>query len=74
MRITLNLDDDLVPTLRALAEARGQPLDAVVSGLLRQTLAPPTASNGPSDFPRFQIPAAAPPLTPEMVATALTGP
>jgi len=77
MRTTLNLDADVHRALKNLARERGESLGTIASGLIRQALRSPrtAASSGPvsriSGFPVFDVPADAPPITPEMVAEAL---
>ncbi len=71
MRTTLNLDDDLMRAIRALAHERGESLGAVVSALVRDALRAPDHVTYESDFPVFRVREDAPPLTPEMVAEAL---
>lgn len=71
MRTTLNLDDDLLRAVRSLARERGQSLGEVVTTLLRQALRPPVELGYEHDVPVFQVKEGAPPLTPEMVESAL---
>ena len=70
MRTTLNLDDDLLRAARSLARQRGESLGAVVSGLLRQALAPEPDLAYEMDVPVFTVREDAAPITPEMVEAA----
>jgi hypothetical protein len=70
MRTTLNLDDDLLRAARSLARQRGESLGAVVSGLLREALAPEADLAYEMDVPVFVVREDAPPITPEMVEAA----
>lgn len=70
MRTTINLDDDLLRAARSLARQRGESLGAVVSGLLREALAPAPDFAYEMDVPVFVVREGAPPITPEMVETA----
>lgn len=71
MRTTLNLDDDVLRAIRSLAKERGESLGAVVSDLVREALRPPEAVTYEGDLPVFQVKEDAPPITPEMVESAL---
>lgn len=71
MRTTLNLDDDVMRAIRSLAKERGVTLGTVVSSLVREALRPPEAIRYESDFPVFRVREGAPPITPEMVESAL---
>jgi hypothetical protein len=72
MRTTLNLDDDVLESARALAEQRGQPIGAVISDLVRRSLSPaqPVAAsrNGIRLFP---VRPEAAPVTPELIKELL---
>lgn len=72
MRTTLDVDDDVLATAKAIARDRGVSLGRVLSDLARRGLAPtvPPLSDGVV-FPCFQVPADAPPITSETVARAL---
>jgi hypothetical protein len=70
MRTTLNLDDDLLRAARSLARQRGESLGAVVSGLLRDALAPEPGFAYEMDVPVFVIREGATPITAEMVEAA----
>ncbi|WP_147385756.1 antitoxin [Oleomonas cavernae] len=65
MRTTLNLEPDILNTVRKLASAREQSLGQVVSDLVRRGLeAPsPTPRQTSSGFPIFKVPPGSPPLT-----------
>ena len=71
MRTTLNLDDDLLHAVRSLARERGQSLGDVVSSLIRRGLKPPAEIRYHRDVPVFTVRENAPPITPEMVESAL---
>ena len=70
MRTTINLDDDLLRAARSLARQRGESLGAVVSGLLREALAPEANFAYEMDVPVFVVREGAAPITPEMVEAA----
>ena len=70
MRTTINLDDDLLRAARSLARQRGESLGAVVSGLLREALAPVADFAYEMDVPVFVVREGAAPITPEMVEAA----
>jgi hypothetical protein len=75
MRTTLNLDDDVAAVARSLAHARGQSLGSVVSELARRGLAPgPPRLAQEGEFPVFEVPPDAGPITDEMVQRALDEP
>lgn len=71
MRTTLNLDEDVLRAIRSLAKERGESLGAVVSALVREALRPPERVTYEADLPVFQVKEDAPPITPEMVESAL---
>ncbi len=72
MRTTLNLDDDVVETARALALAERRSLGEIVSELARRGLAPRVVEHDEEDgFPVFRVGPTASPITPEMVRAAL---
>jgi hypothetical protein len=71
MRTTLNLEEDVIRAARSLARERGVSLGAVVSDLVRQALRPPGRPTYQGGFPVFQVREGAPPITPEMVRSAL---
>lgn len=72
MRTTLQIDDDILRVARSLARSEGKSLGEVVSELARKGLRPARPKRpDATGFPTFDIPADAPPLTPEMVREAL---
>ncbi len=71
MRTTVNLDDDMLRAVRSLAQERDESLGTVISALLRKALSPPDQSTYEEDFPVFQVREDSPPITPEMVDSAL---
>jgi hypothetical protein len=71
MRTTLNLDDDVLHAIRSLAREQGESLGNVVSSLVRRALRPPAEIGYDSDVPVFMVRENAPPITPEMVESAL---
>lgn len=71
MRTTLNLDDDAMRAIRALAHERGLSLGDVVSELVRDALRAPPELARSSGVPVFRVREGAPPITPEMVADAV---
>ena len=72
MRTTLNLDEDVLASARALAQQRKQPIGAVISELARRGLSPaqrpPAKRNGIRLFP---VRAGAAAVTPELVKELL---
>ena len=71
MRTTVNLDDDIMRAIRSIANERGESLGAVISSLLRDALRRPPPVAYEMDVPVFQVREGAPPITPEMVQSAL---
>ena len=71
MRTTINLDEDVLRAVRSLARERGSSLGDVVSALVREALRPPRTTAYEGDFPVFRVKEGAPPITPEMVESAL---
>ncbi len=73
MLTTLDLDDDVLASARALAEQRHQSIDTVISELARRGLAPasPAVRNGIRLFP---VREGAEPVTPELVRELLEEP
>ncbi len=69
MRTTLDIDDGVLAAARAIAEAENRSLGSVISELARRGLIPLQRSIGA--FPTFDVPADAPPITPDMVDRAL---
>ena len=75
MRTTLNLDDDVLETTRAIARAERRALGEVVSDLVRRGLRPTEVRiDEDDDFPMFRVKQSAPPITDEMVRAALEEP
>ena len=70
MRTTLQLDDDILDAARFLARSERKSLGRVISDLVRDGLRAPAQEMVEDDFPVFQVSAAAPPITPEMVRRA----
>ena len=70
MRTTVNIDDELLRAARSLARQRGESLGAVISGLLREALAPHADLAYEMDVPVFVVREGAAPITPEMVEAA----
>jgi hypothetical protein len=71
MRTTLNLDDDVLDAVRAIAETEGESLGAIVSRLVRRGLRPIQPKTAPGTLPRFDVADDAPPITPALVRRAL---
>jgi hypothetical protein len=71
MRTTLEIDDDVLAAVRAVARATGRPMGVVVSDLARQGLARRPVVEDDDLFPTFAVAADAAPITPEAVAAAL---
>jgi hypothetical protein len=74
MRTTLEIDDDVMAAVRAVARATGRPLGQVVSDLARRGLARRDVIDADDDFPTIAVAPDAPPITPELVAAALDEP
>ena len=72
VRTTLNLDDDVIETAKALASQKGQSLGEAVSELIRRAVQPaakaPTKRNG---IPLFPVARGARRVTPGIVAELL---
>ena len=71
MRTTVDLEPDVLRAAKSLARERGVSLGAVISDLIRTALRPPERATYESDFPVFEVREGAPPITPEMVRSAL---
>lgn len=71
MRTTVNLDEDVMRAIRSLARERGESLGSVISTLVREALRRPEPVHYEMDVPVFHVREDAPPLTPEMVRSAL---
>jgi len=72
MRTTVDLDSDVLATVRAIAGAEGRPMGQVLSDLVRRGLISPTRGIGEEHgFPVFEVSADAAPITPAMIQAAL---
>ena len=71
MRTTINLEADVLRAVKSLARERGVSLGTAISDLVRAALRPPERATYDMDFPVFEVREGAPPLTPEMVRSAL---
>jgi len=72
VRTTLNLDDDVLATAKALAARQRKPLGEVISGLIRRAVEPPAqAAAERNGIPLFPVSQAARPVTPEIVRELL---
>ena len=71
MRTTVNLDADVLRAVRSRARERDESLRTVISALVRKALRPPDQVTYEEDFPVFQVREDSPPITPEMVDSAL---
>ncbi len=69
MRTTLNVDDDVLATARALAQERGVSLGAALSELARRGSRPRAVAED-RPIPGFVVDRDSPPITPEMVRAA----
>jgi hypothetical protein len=70
VRTTVRIDDDVLNAAKSIAASQGRSLGAVLTELARRGLQPrETRRSGL--VPVFDIDAATPPLTPEMVREAL---
>jgi hypothetical protein len=67
MRTTLNLDDDVLESARAIADQRGVPIGTVVSDLIRQSLEPSASLVTRNGIQLFPIREGAGPVTPDLV-------
>jgi hypothetical protein len=69
VRTTLQIDDDVYEDARRIAQQERRSLGAVISDLARRAMRPAgvTSDRG---FPVFDVPADAPPITPDDVARA----
>jgi hypothetical protein len=70
VRTTLNIDDDVAAAARELAAGEGRSLGSVISELARRGLTPARVE-ADGDIPVIRVPAGTPPITPEMVRSAL---
>ena len=73
MRTTLNIDDDVLDTVKAMASRDRKPVGEVVSAMLRRAVEPPvqTASRTRNGIPLFPVAPNARPVTPEIVRELL---
>jgi len=72
MRTTLNLDDDVLETAKALAARQHESLGKVVSGLIRKAVEPPAQVRSERNgMPLFPVATGARPVTPAIVAELL---
>jgi hypothetical protein len=71
MRTTVNLDEDALRAARSLARQCGKSLGAVISDLIRDALRPSRTIAYDEELPVFRVREDAPPITSEMVASAL---
>lgn len=69
MRTTLELDDGVLASARAIASAENRSLGSVVSELAQRGLVPEQRSD--SGLPTFDVPNDAPAITPDLVDEAL---
>jgi hypothetical protein len=70
MRTTLQIDDDVLQAARSLAQAEHKSLGQVISELARKGLRPQLQKDINSDFPIFEVPSDAVPVTLEVVKQA----
>lgn len=71
MRTTINLEPDVLRAVKSIARERGTSLGAVISSLVRDALRPPERTAYDRGFPVFEVREGAPPITTEMVKSAL---
>ncbi len=72
IRTTLSLDEDVYGAARSIATARQVSVGAALSELARKGLRrPPRSARSDRGIPVFDVPGDAPPLTTEMVDSAL---
>ena len=71
MRVTVNIDDDVLAVARALAEGQGTSLGAVLSELARRGLKG-SSTETYGDGTVFKVPADAEPITSEDVYQSLS--
>lgn len=67
MEATLNLDDDVLESARAIADQKGLPIGTVVSDLIRRGLEPSRRSVTRNGIRLFPVREGAGPVTPELV-------
>ena len=72
MRTTLNLDDDVLETAKALATRQKKSLGEVISGLVRRAVEPPPGERSERNgVPLFPVRQGARPVTAEIVKELL---
>jgi hypothetical protein len=73
VRTTVTLDEDVYGAARSIAAVKSISIGSALSELARKGLRrrPPRATRSDRGIPVFEVPGDAPPLTAEMVATAL---
>jgi hypothetical protein len=72
MRTTVNLDDDVLETARAIARLEQRALGVVISDLVRRGLVPSQPRvDDEGGFPVFRVQRGSAPITDEMVQAAL---
>jgi hypothetical protein len=71
MRTTINLEDEVFRAVRSIASESGESLGTVISRLVRQALRPSSGVTYEAKLPVFMVREGAPPITPEMVRSAL---
>jgi hypothetical protein len=72
MRTTVNLEDDVFRAVRSIARESGESLGSVISRLVKQALRPSAGiTYETKEFPVFVVREDAPPITAEMVRSAL---
>ncbi len=71
MRTTVDLEPEVLRAVKSLARERRVSIGTVISGLVRSALRPPERAVYESGFPVFEVREGAPPITSEMVKSAL---
>jgi hypothetical protein len=73
VRTTLNIEDDVLETVKAMAARDRKPLGEVVSGMLRRAIEPSTSASRKmrNGIPLFPVSAQARVVTPEAVKELL---
>jgi hypothetical protein len=73
MRMTLNLDDDVLETAKMLAARERKPLGMVISGLIRRAVEPAAqaVAGERNGIPLFPVSQGARAVTPEIVRELL---
>lgn len=71
MEATLNLDDDVLESARAIADQKGVSIGSVVSDLIRRGLEPSRSSATRNGIRLFPVREGAGPVTPELVKALL---